>query len=427
MAEQLAIRGGPKAIPESAEKPWPYVTEEDKKAVMTALDYGIVSSDTPQILGLQEEWADYVGVKHCLMCNSGTASLHMSIAAAGIGPGDEVIVPAFTFVATGTAVLHHNAIPVFVDIDPQTWNMDPTKIEASITPHTKAIMPVHLNGYPADMDEVNAIAKKHNLVVIEDACQSHGATYRGKKTGSLGNLAGFSLNSWKNLPGGEGGFVCTDDDDYAEAAAMVREFGERIHKGKKRLYRSYAMGWMYRSTDCVAALVRSQLKRLDEMNQYRIRNATMMNEVLSQFDFVSFPKYGDDRTCVYWTYAIMLSARDAGFDVPEARFRDLVSQALQAEGLRCSSWQTVILPAQSIFHDKIGYGKGSPWSDPAYTGNVTYDPQQYPIAQDICDRSTWLFNMFFWPQTPENIECAVKAYEKVFTQLDQVVTAEAIA
>lgn len=421
MNENLAILGGPKAIPESVHKKWPFITEDDKKAVMEVMEHGLFSHDTPQVDNLQKEWADYVGVKYCLATNSGTAALHMSVAAAGIGPGDEVIVPAYTFVATGTAVLHHNAIPVFVDVEPDTWNIDVSKIEAAITPYTKAIMPVHLNGYPANMAEINGIAKKHNLVVIEDACQSHGAEYKGKKTGSLGNMAGFSLNSWKNLAAGDGGLFVTNDEDYFERALMVREFGERIHKGQRRQYNSYAMGWMYRTTDLVAAFARSQLKRLDEMNQRRIDNAMLLTEALSQFDFISFPKYKDDRTCVYWFYPMKLSAKIAGFDVPDAQFRDWISAALTSEGLRIGSWQRHTLPAQSIFHDKIGYGKGSPWSDPSYKGNVEYIPENYPVAQMVCDSTTWLSNMYFWPHTSEDIKFAITAFEKVFSNLDKVI------
>ena len=420
-SNKLALKGGPCAIPDHVSRPWPYILPQDKQAVMEALDHGLFSDRVPNIEALQREWADYVGVKHCLATNSGTAALHMAVAAAGIGPGDEVIVPAYTFVATGTAVLHHNAIPVFVDVEPDTWNLDPTKIEAAITPSTKAILPVHLNGYPAEMDQINAIARKHNLVVIEDACQSHGAEYQGKKTGSLGALAGFSLNSWKNLPAGDGGLFVTDDDEYCARAAMVREFGERIFKGQKRQYRSYAMGWMYRTTDLVAAFARTQLKRLDEMNECRIRNARQLTRSLGGYDFVSFPKYRDDRTCVYWFYAIKLSARAAGFEVPEADFRDWVSEALNAEGLSIGAWQRCILPAQSIFHDQVGYGHGSPWSDPSYTGNVTYQPENYPVAQVVADQTTWLSNMYFWPQTSDEVQFAAAAFEKVFRQIDQVV------
>lgn len=423
MTKKLAINGGPKAIPDGVAKKWPYITKEDKQAVMRAMDYGISSADTPEIDALQKEWAQYIGVKHCLATNSGTAALHTAVAAAGIGPGDEVIVPAYTFVATGTAVLHHNAIPVFVDVEPGTWNIDSTRIEAAITPSTRAIMPVHLNGYPADMDEIIAIAGKHKLVVIEDACQSHGAIYKGKKTGSMGALAGFSLNSWKNLPGGDGGLFVTNDDDYLERALMVREFGERIFKGKKREYKSYAMGWMYRTTDFVAAFVRSQLKRLDEMNERRIRNARLLVDALSQYDFVSFPEYKDDRTCVYWFFPIMLSMEKAGFDyISKVTFRDALSEALEAEGLRVGPWQRCSLPAQNIFRDKIGYGKGSPWTDPNYKGNVEYIPEDYPIAQMVADQTIWLSNMYLWPHTEDDLNYAIEGFDKVFTQLAKVIS-----
>lgn len=418
--DTLAINGGPKAIPDGAAKKWPYITDEDKQAVMRAMDHGIFSNDTPEIERLQSEWADYVGAKYCLATNSGTAALHMCVAGNGIGPGDEVIVPAYTFVATATSVLHHNAIPVFVDVEPKTWNIDVSRIEAAITPYTKAIMPVHLNGYPADMDAVNAIAKKHGLVVIEDACQSHGATYKGRKTGALGDAAGFSLNAWKNLGGGDGGLLTTDDEECHERALMVREFGERIYKGKKREYNSYAMGWMYRTTEFVGAFVRSQLKRLDEMNECRIRNAEMLRAGLSKYDFVSFPDYKPDRTCVYWFFPMMISSESTGIDLPDHILRDKISHALNAEGLRAGAWQRRVLPAQSIFHDKTGYGKGSPWTDSHYRGNVEYKPEEYPVAQTVVDQVIWLSNMYFWPSDASDVELALTAFDKVFARLDEV-------
>jgi dTDP-4-amino-4,6-dideoxygalactose transaminase len=240
----------------------------------------------------------------------------------------------------------------------------------------------------------------------------------------LGDLAGFSLNSFKNLPGQDGGLLVTDDDDYYERAKMVQEFGERIYAGKKREYQSYAMGWMYRTTDLVAAFVRSQLKRLDEMNERRVSNAKFITEALSRYDFVTFPPYKPDRTCVYWFFPLRLSARVAGFDIPDSEFRTKVFKALNAEGIGMSSWQTVTLPGQSIFRDKIGYGKGSPWSDKNYKGNVSYNPEEYPVAQMVVDCTVWLMNMYHYPQTQEDQQYTVKAFEKVFNQLDKVVAHE---
>ena len=426
MERQLALVGGEPTIDPASVKPWPVITEEDKRAVRRALDYGIFSNDTPEIEALQSEWAEYVGVRHCLVTNSGTSALHMSVAAAGIGPGDEVLMPAYSFIATATSVLHHNAIPTFVDVDPETWNMDPTAIEGALTPATKALMPVHLNGHPADMDQINAIAEHHDLVVIEDACQSHGAEYRGSRTGSLGHLSGFSLNSWKNLPGGDGGLFCTDDDDYHDRAKMVREFGERVIEGGARDYRSYAMGWMYRSTDLVAALVRSQLRRLDEMNACRVQNARSLADALEQYRFVRTPTYAKPSHGVYWSLPLELSPEEAGFDLPRATFRDAVAAALRAEGLRCASWQTCTLPEQRVIRDKVGYGKGSPWTEPSYVGEVSYE-REYPVAKRVAESTTWLFNMFTWPNGAREVDQAAAAFDKVFNQLDVVVDAHTAA
>jgi len=257
--------------------------------------------------------------------------------------------------------------------------------------------------------------------VIEDACQAHGATYKGKKSGSMGDLAGFSLNSWKNLPAGDGGLFVTNDEDFYENALMVREFGERIYKGKRREYNAYAMGWMYRTTEFVGAFARSQLKRLDAMNKQRIENTEMLSEGLKQYDFVSLPGYRTDRTCVHWFYAMMLSAQKAGFGhISDFEFRDKVSEALYAEGVRAGSWQRHTLPGQSIFHDKVGYGKGSPWTDSHYKGNVTYNPEEYPVAQSVVDRSLWLSNLYFWPSGEKQVKAALEGFDKVFTQLGKL-------
>jgi dTDP-4-amino-4,6-dideoxygalactose transaminase len=205
---KLAVFGGDSVVPEGLVVHWPNVTQEDKAAVMAVLDRGILwGEDSPETAALEKEWAEYVGTRFCLATNSGTAALHMAVAAAGIGPGDEVITSALTFLASASCVLHHNAIPVFADIDPDTFNVTAQTIAERITERTKAIIPVHLHGLPADMDEILALARKHGLTVIEDACQAHGATYKGRKVGGLADSAAFSLNTTKNLAGGEGGVI----------------------------------------------------------------------------------------------------------------------------------------------------------------------------------------------------------------------------
>jgi len=253
MSKKLAIQGGAATVPAGLEKSsfpteasqgqvcsWPIITEEDITAVTNVLRRGIIwGFHAPEVSALEKEWADYNGVRYCVATNSGTSALHMAVAAGGVEPGDEVITPALSFLASATCILHHNAIPVFVDIDPLTFNIDPEKIKTKITGKTKAVIAVHLHGLCCDMDEINRIAKKHNLAVIEDAAQAHGAAYKGRKAGTLGNMAAFSLQESKNLTCGEGGLFITDDEDIFERATMVGRFGELVKRGIKRTYIIY--------------------------------------------------------------------------------------------------------------------------------------------------------------------------------------------
>jgi len=238
MSEKLAINRGPRTIPKGMLKQWPPINQADIRAVVKVLERGVLWGPMePEVLGLQEDFARYVGARHALVVNSGTAALHACVAACGIGPGDEVLTPAYSFWATSQAILAHNGVPVFVDIDPDTMNMDPKKIEARITRKTRALLPVHVHGLCADMDAINRIAKKHKLKVIEDAAQAAGARYRGKSAGVLGDIAGFSLNGSKNLPAGEGGIVTSNDDELMDRARKMAMFGEKaVPRGMIRLY-----------------------------------------------------------------------------------------------------------------------------------------------------------------------------------------------
>ncbi len=212
MAGGLAIQGGPRTVPPGLKKPWPEITQEDKDAVMAVLDRGSLTGiHGPEAMALEKEWADFCGCRYALNFNSGTAALHAALFAAGVGPGDEVITSAFSFSGSFHPILQQNAIPIFADIDPFTYNLDPKQVEAKITDRTKVLMPVHIHGLPADMDEFQALADKYDLILIEDACQAHGATYRGEMAGTLGVMGCFSLNATKNLSGGEGGFLITED------------------------------------------------------------------------------------------------------------------------------------------------------------------------------------------------------------------------
>ncbi|GAI28537.1 unnamed protein product, partial [marine sediment metagenome] len=277
---------------------WPIVTEEDVAAIQRVIERrDFWGKENEEVIGLEKEYSEYTGMKYCLALNSGTAALHACIAGIGIEPGDEVLVPALTFLASATAVLHHNAIPVFVDIDPRTFNIDPNKIEEKITDRTKAIMAVDYHGLPADYDEIYSVARKHNLVVIEDGSQAAGAEYKGRKVGSLGDISGMSIMPLKALPGGgEGGLLCTNNEVYRDLADMVRMFGEIVSSGEEREYNAYTMGWNYRICPFSAAMARSELKRLDKYMQARREKVAYISKALSEIPGIIPPYVPDDRT-----------------------------------------------------------------------------------------------------------------------------------
>src|SRR5580698_9891336 len=246
----LAALGGSPAVDARLKITWPIVTDADKRAVMKVLDTGplwALGSDdglvAPEMLALEREFAHFVGAKYALACNGGTSALHMAVSAAGVGPGDEVITTAYSFLATPVSILHNSGIPIFADINPKTYNIDVADIERKISPRTKAIMPVHVHGVPADMDAINALAKAHNLVVIEDACQAPGSTYKGRPCGSLGQMAAFSLNGTKNFAVGEGGLFATSDDTYRARANMVRMVGEGLPGSDRTMEFQHLVAW----------------------------------------------------------------------------------------------------------------------------------------------------------------------------------------
>lgn len=427
MSKRLAIHGGEKVVPSGLEVMWPVITEEDKQAVMAVLERGIIWGPyAPEVKAFQEEWAEYVGMKYCIALNSGTAALHCAVAAAGIGPGDEVITSAFSFLASAVAIMHHNGVPVFVDIDPKTFNIDPTKIEEKITDRTKAIIPVDIHGVPADMDEINAIARKHNLVVIEDAAQAHGSEYKGRKAGSLGDIGIFSLNTTKNLPGGEGGLLVTDNAEYRGKANMTRIFGEYLEEGEGRSYRSYTMGWHYRTQEMPAAFARSQLKRLDEYNANARRNGQYLTEGLQTIKGVEPPYIPPDRTTNYHKYRVRLKREELGLEVEPTEFRDKVVAALKAEGVSVALWQTIPLPGHPLFQEKVGYGKGCPWSCPFGGREIEYRSEDYPETIKLLDNSLVVAEESYplYPQKLELMKHYVEAFEKVFTNIDEVLEIE---
>lgn len=421
---KLAISGGTKTLDDSIKMKWPIITQADKDSVMRVLDSGILwGVYAPEMRKLEKEFADYIGTKFCIAVNSGTAALHCAVAAANIGPGDEVITPAFSFIASAVSILHNNAIPVFVDIDPETFNIDVRKIEEKINPQTKAIMPVHIHGCPAEMDEINIIAKKHNLIVIEDACQSHGSTYKGKKTGNLGDMAVFSLNATKNLPGGEGGLFVTNNEEYRGKANMLRMFGEFVEENEGRKYKSFSMGWNYRTQEMPCALTRSQLKRLDSNNKLALDNSTFLNKELSKIEGIKIQRVPIYSTSCYHKYRIRFDWDVFNLNEENAHlFRDKIRIALMAEGVDAVLWQTTTIPEQPIFKIMEGYGKGCPWICDYAKNKYNYENENYPETTKLVKDSIVIGSEIFPIYSNGHIvmEKYVEAFNKVFSNLDEV-------
>lgn len=423
MGEKLAIGGGKRVVPEGFEKPWPIITQDDVDAVVRVLKRGVLwGPDAPEKTALEEEWASYCGVRYCLSTNSGTSALHACVAGVGVETGDEVIVPSFTFWASAQAVLCQNAIPIFVDIDPVTYNVDPDRIEEKITDRSRAIIVVHAHGLPCDMDEINAIARKHGLKVIEDAAHAHGASYKGKKAGNLGDMAMFSLNGTKNLPGGEGGFITTNDPEFFEKARLTCMFGEKkVPRGNIRPYDAYTMGNNYRPVEMTNALVRSQLKRLDEYNERRIENANYLSRELSKIKGIVTPHVPPDRNHVYHIYRIRLDNSEAGYgDVEIEDFRWAVQNALFAEGVPVMEWHSFPVPGQNIFRRLDAYGKGCPWSCGHARSGIRYDQEDYPETIKMFASSFVLYTLYA-SNGLELMKYYVEAFQKVFDNLDGIV------
>jgi perosamine synthetase len=392
--EGLALTGGPAAVPEGMIAYWPWVTPEDREAMIEVIDtgrywLGMTPPSGIQIRSLEKEWAEYVGARYCVALSSGTSALHTAVAAVGIEAGDEVIVPAYTYIASASPILYQNGIPIFVDVDPDTYNIDPTRIEAAITEKTRAIVAVDLHGLPADYDPIRAIARKHNLKIIEDGSQAQGATYNGVRVGNLGDVAGVSLNGGKNLSGGEGGLFTTNDAEAFDRGHKLRQCGEVARPGEAWQRKYVALGWNYRYNEVMAAFVRSELRRLDAMNEARRRNCEFLRAGLADVPVLKLQEIPDNCTHVYFYFAGCLQPEAVGLKLDRRRFRDAVLEALQAEGIPMAHGEGVSgpmpLPGHTVFQSLSAYGHGCPWSCPHARQGIEYRPEDYPESMRIVE------------------------------------------
>jgi dTDP-4-amino-4,6-dideoxygalactose transaminase len=345
MKEELAINGGEKTINKNFN--WPIFDESDVNAVTETVQSGAWGNPNcdGMVAEFEKEFAAYCGSKYALTCVNGSVALRLALIACGVRPGDEVIVPPYTFIATASIVLEANCVPVFVDIDPQTYNLDPKKIEASITPKTKVIIPVHFAGQACEMDAIMQIAAKHKLRVIEDAAHAHGGEYKGKKLGSIGDAGCFSFQSSKNLTSGEGGIIVTDDEVLYDMMNSLRNVG-RVKGGE--WYQHHNLGCNYRLTQLQTALLSKQLERLEEQTQKRNQNGLYLNSLLNEIDGISPLTRGHGETL--HTYHIYI------FKYDKSQFNNLskrdFADMLAAEGVPSFMGYPEPLYRQPLFQEK---------------------------------------------------------------------------
>lgn len=294
----------------------------------------------PEVSDFEKAFAAYCGTSECVALNSGTSALHLALLAAGVGTGDEVITTPFTFVASVAAILYAGAQPVLVDIDPRSFTLDPSKIEGAITPRTKAILPVHLYGQPADMDPIMEIARRRNLIVIEDAAQAHGAQYKGRPVGSIGHMACFSFYPGKNLAAyGEGGAVTTNNSEYARTVRMLRDWGQ------DRKYHHILRGYNYRMEGFQGAILGVKLRHLEQWTEARRNLVQQYNRLLSDCE-LEVPEEMSGVRHVYHVYTI------------RSKERDRLQKALADEGVQTGIHYPVPAHLQPAYAD-LGYGPGS--------------------------------------------------------------------
>lgn len=310
----------------------PLLGEEEKRAVLSVLDSGMIAQGK-KVAEFEQAFAKFVGVHHAIATSNGTTALHAALLAHGIKEGDEVITTPFSFIATANTITMCGATPVFVDIEEHSFNINPDLIEAAITTKTKAIMPVHLFGRPAEMDKIIAIAKKHNLIIIEDTCQAHGAEYNGKKAGSFGTGC-FSFYATKNITTGEGGMVTTNDD---AVAVKVRKIIS--HGSEKRYYHDH-LGYNYRMTDIMAALGVEQLKKIQQFTDRRKSNAEYFDKRLNKLQNVILPEIVKGH--VFHQYTLRITPQFQ-------KTRDEVIQYLKEKGIDSSVFYPVPIHKQKAY------------------------------------------------------------------------------
>lgn len=385
---------------------WPIFGDAEEARLLRTLRSGRWGRlDGDEVAEFERRFAALHGCRHGIAVVNGTVSLRIALLAAGIRAEDEVVVPPYTFISTASAVIEANAIPVFADIDVNTFNLDPRAAEAALTPRTRAIIPVHFAGQPAEMDAIMRVAQARGLTVIEDAAHAHGASYRGRPAGSIGHLASFSFQSSKNLTAGEGGMITTNDDALAESCRSIQNCG-RVPGGL--WYEHHVISGNYRLGEFQGAVLNCQLDRLDEQARARDANGQYLASVIAALPGLHPQARSADCTR-HGYHLFMLRLDAAAFGVPRAA----VLSALEAEGIPCSTGYGFSLPRQPLFRNKA-FGPFLPGA----VDRLDYRDTRCPVSDLICrEQCIWL-EQHLLLGSREDTEDIARAFEKVYEYRD---------
>lgn len=405
---KLALKGG-KPVRIKPFPKWPVFDDRELRALREVLESGFWGIGGKCKEKFEKKFAAYQHAKYGIAVTSGTAALEISLRSLGIGCGDEVIVPSYTFIATAMAVLYVNAIPVFADIEPETYTMDPESVESLISDKTKAILPVHIGGRPANMDALLSTAKKNGLHIVEDACQAWGAEWRGRRVGAIGDMGAFSFQSSKNITSGEGGIIVTNNEDLYERAWSLHNCGRLP---QKPWYEFYLPGTNYRMTEFQAAILLVQMERFEEQTKRRMENARYLNSKLSKIDGVK-PLKEDERITrhAYHLYIFRIDSEAFG-----GASKFVIAKALQAEGIPVSVGYSKPLYKEAC----LDYFRKCPLSCPYYSKPVDYSNVKTPVAEKACYHEGLWLPQYVLLGSRDDMDDIISAIEKVKENIEEL-------
>ena len=412
-----ALLGG-QPVRNNSFAPHPVMGDEEKKAVLSVLETGLLSGFVgaagpfflggPYVRELESLFCKAFKIKHAVAMNSATSALHAALLAVGVEPGDEVLVSPYTMSASASAIVMCGGIPVFVDIESETYTLDPDKIEEKITKKTKAIVVVHLFGHPARMDAILKIARKHQLKIVEDAAQSPGAVFENKFVGTMGDIGVFSLNQHKTITAGEGGVAVTDDESLALKMQLTRNHGEVVSD-------IACLGWNYRMTELEAAVSVAQFKKLDRLTHHRIALAHYLNQKLEKFKGLGLPVTRPRCKHVYFVYPIHFDAEKVGLS------RTLFLKALAAEGIPFGGGYVRPLYYEPMYRNRRIFQKSRFPFDLQSGKNINnYIKGSCPTAEYYYHKGLILTGLCRYPLTTEDMDDIVRAFEKILNSVSQL-------